>query len=438
MRVKEIKATILPDLKIKRVAAYARVSSDKDAALHSVSAQISYYNELITNHPGWDFAGIYADEGITGTKDTRPEFQRLLEDCRAGKIDMVITKSITRFARNTVTLLSTIRELKSLGVDVYFEKENMHSLSGTGELMLTLLAMYAEEESRSASENQKWRIQKMFEEGKTNNGRMLGYYLKDGQLTIIPEEAEIVQRIFRDYLSGMGRLAIAKKLNQEGIKTIWGNQWREGNIYRTLRNEKYTGDMLLQKTYIKDFRTKKGVINKGERRRYFVENSHEAIIDKDTFARVQAEIERRQQRMKLPEKAEKTQFSGLITCASCGKHFRRRIANATTKYAKPAWICSTFVTTGKSACNMKQIPESILISKTKEALNLETLENINLKDYLDAIICNRNQITYVFKDGKTKTLPWESISRKYSWSAEMKEQARTKTLERRSTLYESN
>lgn len=220
MQIKEIKATILPDLKIKRVVAYARVSSDKDAALHSVSAQISYYNELITNHPGWDFAGIYADEGITGTKDARPEFQRLLEDCRAGKIDMVITKSINRFARNTVTLLSTIRELKTLSVDVYFEKENMHSISGTGELMLTLLAMYAEEESRSASENQKWRIQKMFEEGKTNNGRMLGYYLKDGQLTIIPEEAELVKRIFRDYLSGMGRLAIAKQLNQEGIKTI--------------------------------------------------------------------------------------------------------------------------------------------------------------------------------------------------------------------------
>lgn len=155
MQIKEIKATILPDLKIKRVAAYARVSSDKDAALHSVSAQISYYNELITNHPGWDFAGIYADEGITGTKDARPEFQRLLEDCRANKIDMVITKSITRFARNTVVLLNTIRELKLLSVDVYFEKENMHSLSGTGELMLTLLAMYAEEESRSASEKPK-------------------------------------------------------------------------------------------------------------------------------------------------------------------------------------------------------------------------------------------------------------------------------------------
>ena len=175
MQIKEISATKLPDIGIKRVAAYARVSSDKEAAIHSLSSQISYYNEYISNHVGWEFAGVYADEGITGTKDNRPEFMRLLEDCRKGKIDLVITKSITRFARNTVVLLDTIRELKLLEIDVFFEKENMHSISKNGELMLTLLAMYAEEESRSASENQKWRIQKMFEQGRPNTGRMLGY-----------------------------------------------------------------------------------------------------------------------------------------------------------------------------------------------------------------------------------------------------------------------
>ena len=200
MQIKEINATKLPDIGIKRVAAYARVSSDKDAAVHSLSSQISYYNEYISNHVGWEFVGVYADEGITGTKDNRPEFVRMLEDCRKGKIDLVITKSITRFARNTVVLLDTIRELKLLEIDVFFEKENMHSISKNGELMLTLLAMYAEEESRSASENQKWRIRKMFEEGRPNTGRMLGYYLKDGQLTIIPEEAEVVRMIFKDYL----------------------------------------------------------------------------------------------------------------------------------------------------------------------------------------------------------------------------------------------
>lgn len=183
MQVTEIKATILPDIKIQRVAAYARVSSDKDAALHSVSAQVSYYNELISNHPGWDFAGVYADEGYSGTKEARPEFQRLLADCHTGKIDMVITKSVTRFARNTVILLQTIRELKEQNVDVYFEEQKLHSISTNGELMLTLIAMYAEEEARNVSENQKWRIRRMFEEGRPNTGRMLGYCLKDGELT---------------------------------------------------------------------------------------------------------------------------------------------------------------------------------------------------------------------------------------------------------------
>lgn len=281
MQITEISATKLPDIGIKRVAAYARVSSEKGEALHSLSAQISYYNECISNHIGWEFVGVYADEGISGTKDSRPEFQRLLADCRKNMIDLVITKSITRFARNTVTLLDAIRELKLLNIDVFFEKENLHSLSANGELMLTLLAMYAEEEARSASENQKWRIQKMFAEGRPNTGRMLGYYLKDGQLTIIPEEAEIVRMIFDDYLSGMGRLAIAKKLNEMSIPTVRGTgEWREGSIFRILHNEKYTGDMLLQKTYSQDFRTKKRVVNKGEKRRYYVQDSHEPIISK--------------------------------------------------------------------------------------------------------------------------------------------------------------
>jgi site-specific DNA recombinase len=164
----------------KRVAAYARVSSGKDAMLHSLSAQVSYYSGYIQRRRGWEYVGVYADEALTGTKDERPEFQRLMNDCRDGKIDMVITKSIARFARNTVTMLEAVRELKSLGVDVYFEKENIHSLSGDGEVMLTILASYAQEESRSVSENCKWRVRKMFAQGRTNNGVMLGYRLIDG------------------------------------------------------------------------------------------------------------------------------------------------------------------------------------------------------------------------------------------------------------------
>lgn len=434
MQIKEINATKLPDIGIKRVAAYARVSSDKEAAIHSLSSQISYYNEYISNHVGWEFAGVYADEGITGTKDNRPEFMRMLEDCRKGKIDLVITKSITRFARNTVVLLDTIRELKLLEIDVFFEKENMHSISKNGELMLTLLAMYAEEESRSASENQKWRIQKMFEKGRPNNGRMLGYYLKDGQLTIIPEEAEIVRMIFDDYLSGMGRLAIAKKLNAEHIPTVRGyGDWREGGIYRILHNEKYTGDMILQKTYAEDFRTKKRVVNRGEKRKYFVENSHEAIISKEIFEQVQVEAERRKNKIKLPEKRTKTIFTSMLTCACCGKHFNRRVANASTKYAKPAWICATFIRKGKKYCNNRQIPEKILIEKTEEVLGVSSLDDINLQDYISEIICHKNrELTFILTNGDKIVVTWSNSSRRNSWTEEMKQAARQKSLERSS------
>lgn len=434
MQIKEINATKLPDIGIKRVAAYARVSSDKDAAIHSLSSQISYYNEYISNHVGWEFAGVYADEGITGTKDNRPEFVHMLEDCRKGKVDLVITKSITRFARNTVVLLNTIRELKLLEIDVFFEKENMHSISKNGELMLTLLAMYAEEESRSASENQKWRIQKMFEQGRPNTGRMLGYYLKDGQLTIIPEEAEVVRMIFKDYLSGMGRLAIANKLNDLHIPTVrGGKEWREGAIYLILRNEKYTGDMILQKTYSEDFRTKKRIINNGERRRYFVERSHESIISKSIFLKVQEEISRRKSCIKMATHTSKGQFSGLLTCANCGKHFRRRVANASSKYAKPAWLCSTFSTKGKRYCNNKQIPEAILIDKTKDVLGLNSLDSIDLRSYISEIICYQNQeLTFILTNGDKITVTWSNSSRRNSWTEEMKQAARQKTLERSS------
>ena len=201
----------------KRVAAYARVSSGKDAMLHSLSAQISHYSELIQRNGDWLYAGVYADEANTGTKDSRADFQRLIADCRAGKIDMVITKSISRFARNTVTLLQTVRDFKAGEVDIFFEEQNIHTMSADGELMLTILASYAQEESRSASENQKWRIKRNFEEGMPWNGAMLGYRLKDGRYEVVPKEAELVRRIYNEYLAGDGYLSIAKRLTEEGV-----------------------------------------------------------------------------------------------------------------------------------------------------------------------------------------------------------------------------
>ena len=213
-----------------RVAAYARVSSGKDAMLHSLSAQVSYYNDLIQHHPGWVFCGVYADEALTGTKADRENFVRLIRDCKAGKVDMVITKSISRFARNTVTLLETVRDLKSVGVDVYFEEQNIHSISPDGELMLSILASYAQEESLSASENQKWRVKRNFENGMPWNGTMLGYRYKNGTYIIVPEEAETVRFIFDQYLFGKGITAIAKMLNEQGIPTRYGNTWGKSSV----------------------------------------------------------------------------------------------------------------------------------------------------------------------------------------------------------------
>lgn len=424
-KIVKLEPTAAQAVQRKRVAAYARVSSGKDAMLHSLSAQISYYNNYIGSRGDWELAGIYADEALTGTKEDRPEFQRMLTDCRNGKIDMVITKSLTRFARNTVTLLSTVRELKLLEVDVYFEKENIHTLSSDGELMLTLLASFAQEESRSTSENQKWRIQKMFEEGRPNTGTMLGYRLVDGTLQIVPEEAEIVKMIFADFLSGMGRNAIMKKLNRLNIPTMRGGTWGENTLLGILTNEKYTGDMLLQKTYILDHISKKKVVNHGERTMYYVENSHEPIIDKETFALVQQELKRRA--AKYPSKSVKTPylFTGLIHCGLCGKHFRRKIVNASSKYAKPAWMCPTFNRYGKQACPAQQIPESILIAKTSEILGMTEWDRETLLANISEIqVPSPGRLVYVFHDGRTQEITWQNPSRRDSWTEEMKQKAR--------------
>ena len=225
----------------RRVAAYARVSSGKDAMLHSLAAQVSYYSEHIQKNPEWEYAGVYVDEALTGTKDNREGFQRLLADCRAGKIDMVLTKSISRFARNTVTLLETVRELKTLGVDVYFEEQNIHSLSGAGELMLTILASYAQEESRSVSENCKWRIRQKFQQGIPTTTRMNGLKFDHGKVTVIPDEAKIIALIFELRRAGMGKNGIARELNRRSLPAKDGGIWHESVVHTILRNEKYAG-----------------------------------------------------------------------------------------------------------------------------------------------------------------------------------------------------
>lgn len=385
-----------------RVAAYVRVSAEKDAAIASLENQATTYAEQIKANPEWEFAGIYEDRGISGTKEMRPQFQRMLKDCRDGKIDMILTKSFTRFARNTVVLLETLRELKGLGIEVIFEKDNIRSLNESGELLITLLAAFAQAESQSSSENQKWRIRKSFEEGRlANGGRMLGYRLENDTLTVIPDEAEIVRQIFTDYLSGMGIRAIAKKLNFQHIRTIRQKEWQPCSVRALLSNEKYTGSLLLQKTYTKDYISKKSVKNKGERTQYLVENSHEAIIPKELFDAVQAELKRRNDRLgpKHPYPEHKqTLFQGMIVCAKCGRHYWR-IENYTNR---AVWECSTKIGKGKSCCGNQRIAEEALISATIGILGTAELAEIVPQVLKEIYVLGSDSLIYVFQDGSRR------------------------------------
>jgi len=418
----------------QRVTAYARVSSGKDAMLQSLSSQVSYYSDYIQRHKGWLYHGVYADEALTGTKADRPEFQRLLADCRAGEIDLILTKSISRFARNTLTLLSVMRELKELGVAVYFEKENIWSNSGDGELMLTILASYAQEESRSCSENCKWRIRKGFENGQSYGlHHMFGYRIRQGDFSIVPEEAEVVRGIFADYLSGMGVEAIMKRLRAQGI-TIG-----KTGLAKMLRNEKYAGNLLLQKTFIADHLTKRKAINRGQLPMFFIEDHHDAIIDKDTFSQVQEEISRRAgkwAKSHLSGSHPSTvsvptyPFSGMIRCDICGENYRRKITAADTKYEKPVWICKTFNVYGKGACGSQQIPESVLMQQAAIALGIPEFDAVALAAQVSEIrVPGANQLIFIFKNGREVRLVWQT-SRCDSWTPEMREKARTDTIRR--------
>lgn len=413
--------------KLTRVAAYARVSSGKEAMLHSLSAQVSYYSDLIQKHPGWQYCGVYADEALTGTKDTRENFQRLLNDCRAGKIDLIITKSISRFARNTVTLLETVRELKLLGINVYFEEQNIYTLSADGELMMTILASYAQEESRSASDNQKWRIRSNFQNGLPWNGLVLGYRIEDGIYVQVEEEAALVKLIFSLYNGGWGTYKIAKHLNKEGYRTRLGNLWTQGSLQKLLNNYAYTGNLLLQTTFIEDHITKKGRINRGQLPMYHTESSHEAIISMTEF---QATQETRKKRAAVFAHSSTPgvvyPFRGKLHCMDCGKNYRRKMVSR-----GPAWVCGTYNSKGKEFCpTSKVIPEETLMAVTAEVLGSDTFDEAEFLAKVERIeVGTENRLAYCFKDGSTVTTVWQDHSRRDSWTADKREVARQTALQ---------
>lgn len=401
----------------KRVAAYARVSSGKDAMLHSLSAQISYYSTLIQNHGEWLYVGVYADEAKTGTKDTREDFQRLISDCHAGKIDMVITKSISRFARNTVTLLQTVREFKAMEVDIYFEEQNIHTMSGDGELMMTILASYAQEESRSASENQKWRVRKSFENGELVNLRFLfGYRISRHSIEIDPDTAPIVREIFDRVIAGESFGGISRDLNKRGIVRVLGGTWSARRVREIVANEKYTGNALLQKRYRNNHIEKKQQRNVGELPMYYAENTHPAIIDMATFEAAQVILQKVAATHEGWQNPKQSEITGKIICPLCGKNYKRNTSNGSV-----GWNCATYLTEGKKACHGKKIPDATLKEVCTEVLGLKDYDPIAFSERIDHIeVPQDNHLHIFFKDGSMVERTWQDRSRRESWTQEMR------------------
>jgi DNA invertase Pin-like site-specific DNA recombinase len=412
----EYDRSIKVQYKTLRVAAYCRVSTLLEQQEGSYEAQISYYTEKIKSNPNWKMAGIYADDGKSATNTKkRDDFNAMIEDCLAGKIDMVITKSVSRFARNTVDCLQNIRKLKEKNVAIFFEKEGVNTLEGSGELLITILSSQAQEESRNLSENTRWGLVRRFENGimSINHNKFMGYTKdENGDLVIVPEEAEIVRRIFRLFLEGSSYVQIAKILESEGILTVTGKtEWCPSVIDQMLENEKYMGDALLQKTYTVDFLTKKRVKNQGIVQQYYIQDNHEAIIPKELFYRVQEEKARRASLCKsaATRRAKKEQskysskysLSDIMICKECGKPYRRQVWSKNGQKSA-VWRCENRLKNGTKYCkHSPTLKEDVLNEAVMAAIN-SVVENRG--DFVGAF---RENVIQVIGSYSTKNVPTE-------------------------------
>lgn len=342
-RIQPLTHNPLHSLVRKKVAGYARVSTDSDEQENSYSAQVDYFTGYIQARKDWEFVGIYTDEGITGTNTThRDGFNRMIKDALAGKIDLIVTKSVSRFARNTVDTLTTIRQLKEHGVEVFFQKENIYTFDSKGELLLTIMSSLAQEESRSISENVTWGKRKSFADGKISMPykSFLGYQRGEDNLPeIVEDEARVIRKIYNWFMEGATVHQIAKHLTETGIKTPTGtNQWPDSTVKSILRNEKYMGDAILQKTFCTDFLTKKYKKNEGEVPQYYVKNSHPAIISKELFELVQLEMKERERAGN--RYSGKSLFASKIVCGQCGGYYGSKVWHSTDAYRRVIWRCN--------------------------------------------------------------------------------------------------
>lgn len=341
--IRNFKAKPLDTQQKRRVAGYARVSTDHDDQITSYEAQVDYYTHYIKGRDDWEFVGIYTDEGISATNTRHREgFKQMVKDALDGKIDLIVTKSVSRFARNTVDSLTTVRKLKDKGIEIYFEKENIWTLDAKGELLITIMSSLAQEESRSISENVTWGHRKRFADGKVSVGfsHFLGYDRgPDGNLVVNREQAKTVKLIYRLFLDGYTFHSIAKKLTEQKIPTPARCKiWRPNTVRSILMNEKYKGDALLQKKFTVDFLTKKSKRNEGEVPQYYVQNNHEAIISPQVFDLVQEEM-RKRKNSKIRHSGISI-FSSKIKCGQCGSWYGAKVWHSTDKYRQTVYRCN--------------------------------------------------------------------------------------------------
>lgn len=382
VRREETNDEVVP-VRNKKVAAYCRVSTDQEMQLNSFEAQTKYYRQKIEDNPEYELAGIYADEGISGTSTKkRDQFNKMIADCKAGKIDMIITKSISRFARNTLDCLQYVRMLKGLGIAIMFEKEGINTLDSTGETLLTILSSLAQEESLSISLNSTWGVRRRFEQGKVtiNEKKFLGYEKdSEGNLIINNKQATIVKRIYKDFLDGKGAAHITRELEEEKVINWNGTaKWYESTIKSILQNEKYKGEALLQKSYTVDFLTKKRVKNMGDVPQYYVQESHPAIIEPETWEAVQLEMERRKkfsEEHHIKKLDTRIPFWGKVICSECGSAYSRKTWMQPDGSKRKVWMCSNrYKSKGVKGCESRHIDEELLKTAFVDVLN-DLIEN---------------------------------------------------------------
>jgi len=410
----------------KRVAAYARVSVDSDELMQSLAAQISHYSALIQANPSWEYAGVYADAGISGTGvKHRSEFRRLIADCEKGLVDIILTKSISRFARNTVDLLKTVRSLRERNISVRFERENIDSLTGDGELMLSILASYAQEESYSISENVKWGIRKRFSQGRFLAYNIYGYQWVEDHFEIIEKEAEAIRFMYRAFADGMMLTEISDALARQGIFNRKGLPFGKTSIHRILDQEKYRGFSILQRTFVDDHITHRKHMNRGQLPRFEVQGTHPVIIDEQLHQKVEAERERRR-RSGAVRWRRATCFTGKIICGYCGNSFTFTPYSRTgelTQFQQGHYQCSHKRKHGAKACPSKSLPVYTLrqvccsvIGPLDGASPDDPFEEAWIDSHVDRIVAFVDTLEFHIKTNEVLTSPWKNTAKRDAWA----------------------